>query len=125
MHFVGLFFVFLLINMHSGVMDTLVALYSLGEKSPYTQQCTNLVKSEVHPRTVHEGPEGEYMYSSTPSLTSALDEGGWSASRPGPFTPGERPGTHRIGGWVGPRASLDGCGKSRLHRVSIPGPSTP
>jgi hypothetical protein len=26
----------------------------------------------------------------------------------------ERPGTHRTGGWVGPRAGLDGCGKSRL-----------
>jgi hypothetical protein len=26
---------------------------------------------------------------------------------------GKRPGTHFIGGWVGPRAGLDGCGKSR------------
>jgi hypothetical protein len=26
---------------------------------------------------------------------------------------------------VGPRASLDGCGKSRPHRDSIPGPSSP
>ena len=25
----------------------------------------------------------------------------------------ERPGTHRMGGWVGPRAGLDGCRKSR------------
>ena len=25
----------------------------------------------------------------------------------------ERPGTHCMGGWVGPRAGLDGCGKSR------------
>jgi hypothetical protein len=41
-------------------------------------------------------------------LTSALLGGEWSASRPGRFTPGERaPGTHWIGGWVGPRASLD------------------
>jgi hypothetical protein len=30
----------------------------------------------------------------------------------------ERPGTHCIGSWVGPRANLDGCGKSRLHRDS-------
>jgi hypothetical protein len=30
------------------------------------------------------------MYSSTHSLTSALDEGEWSASRPGRFTPRER-----------------------------------
>jgi hypothetical protein len=25
----------------------------------------------------------------------------------------ESPGTHCTGGWVGPRAGLDGCGKSR------------
>jgi len=25
---------------------------------------------------------------------------------------GDKPGTHCIGGWVGPRAGLDGCGKS-------------
>jgi hypothetical protein len=41
------------------------------------------------------------------SLTSALDRGEWSASRPGHFTPRERgPGTQLIGGWVGPRAGL-------------------
>jgi hypothetical protein len=41
-------------------------------------------------------------------LTSALDGGEWSASRPGHFIPGERtPGTDWIGGWVGPRAGLD------------------
>ena len=38
--------------------------------------------------------------------------------------PGKRPGTHCIGGWVGPRASLDGREKSRPHRDSIPGPSS-
>jgi len=27
--------------------------------------------------------------------------------------PQERPGTHRTGGWVGTRAGLDWCGKSR------------
>jgi hypothetical protein len=42
-----------------------------------------------------------------PFLTSALDGGEWSASRLGHFIPGERaPGTHCIGGWVGPRAGL-------------------
>jgi hypothetical protein len=30
------------------------------------------------------------------------------------FYPRERPGTHCTGGWVGPRAGLDRCGKSRL-----------
>ena len=36
----------------------------------------------------------------------------------------ERPSTHLIGGWVGPKAGLDGCGKSGPHRCSIPGPSS-
>jgi hypothetical protein len=38
---------------------------------------------------------------------------------------GEKPGTNCIGGWVGPRASLDGCEKSRPHWDLIPGPSRP
>jgi len=33
--------------------------------------------------------------------------------------------THYVGGWVGPRTGLDGCGKSRPHRDSITGPSSP
>jgi len=38
---------------------------------------------------------------------------GWVVnSKPRPLYPRERPGTHCIGGWVGPRAGLDGCGKS-------------
>jgi hypothetical protein len=49
------------------------------------------------------------MYNSTLSLTSALDVGEWSTSRPGHFTLG----IHFIGGWVGPRDGLDKCGKSR------------
>jgi hypothetical protein len=39
---------------------------------------------------------------------------------PAALPPGKRHGTHCIGGWVGPRAGLDGCGKSRPHRESIP-----
>jgi len=39
-------------------------------------------------------------------LTSPLDGGEWSASRPSRFTPEERAHlTHWIGGWVGLRAS--------------------
>jgi len=52
------------------------------------------------------------MYSSTLSLTSALDGVGWSLPHPGRFTPQERIGTHCVGGWVGSRGSLDRCGKS-------------
>jgi hypothetical protein len=45
-------------------------------------------------------------------LTSALVGGERLASRPGRFTPEERvPGTHWIGGWVDPRASLDNVEK--------------
>jgi hypothetical protein len=44
---------------------------------------------------------------------------------PAALTPINRPGTHCTGGWVGPRAGLDGCGKFRLHQDSIPGPSRP
>jgi hypothetical protein len=48
-------------------------------------------------------------------LTSALDGGEWSASLPGLFTPRERvPGTHWIGGWVGPRAVLEAVVKRKI-----------
>jgi hypothetical protein len=61
------------------------------------------------------------MYSSTLSLTLALDEGGWSTPRPGCFTPGKetRYPLYRR------QAGLNGCGKScpPPHRDSIPGPT--
>jgi hypothetical protein len=48
-------------------------------------------------------------------LTSALDGGERSASRPGLFTPrGRAPDTHWIGGWVGPRAVLDAVVKRKI-----------
>jgi len=51
---------------------------------------------------------------------------GWVVNAtPRPLYPRERRGTHCIGGWVGPRAGLDRCGKSRVHRDSIRGPSSP
>jgi len=55
----------------------------------------------------HECLLGKRRYSSTHSLTTALGRGEWSASRPSSFTARERaPGTHWIGGWLGPRAVL-------------------
>ena len=78
----------------------------------------------VFPRTGHEVPKGEQRYSSTLSLTSALDEVGGQRHAPVLLPPGKRPGTHRIGGEVGPRTGQDGSGKSR-HQDSIPGPSSP
>ena len=73
----------------------------------------------------HEGPQGEQRYSSTLFLTSALEGGEGSASRPGRTLLRERPGTHFTGGGVGLRDGLDRCGESRPHRDSIPGPSSP
>ena len=92
------------------------------------------------PKDKAEAPEGEQMYSSTLPSTSALD-GGWVVSAtPRQLYPWERTGTRCIGGWVGPRAGLDGCGKSRpppgfdsrtvqsvaspLYRLSYPGQCT-
>jgi len=42
-----------------------------------------------------------------------------------PLYPRNRLGTRCTGGWVGNRAGVDGCGKSRLHQDSILGPSSP
>jgi hypothetical protein len=51
---------------------------------------------------------------------------GWVVSTtPRPLYSRERPGTYCAGGWVGPRAGLHVCEKSRPHRDSIPGPSSP
>jgi hypothetical protein len=58
---------------------------------------------------------GEWSYSYKHSSTLALEGGEWSASRPGHFTPRERaPGTHWIGGWMGPRAVLDAVVKRKI-----------
>jgi len=65
------------------------------------------------------------MYSSTFSLTSALDVVGGQLHAPAALPPGRRPGTNFIGGWVGPWAGLDRCGTSRPYRDSILGPSSP
>jgi hypothetical protein len=57
-----------------------------------------------------------------PFLSSALDGGEWSASRPGRFALGERAlGTHWIGGWVGPRAGVAVDKRKMSCRGSNPG----
>jgi hypothetical protein len=57
-----------------------------------------------------------------PFLTSALNGGEWSASRPCRFTPGERKhGTYWIGGW-GPQRRSGRCGEKPYPcRDSNPG----
>ena len=82
-------------------------------------------KVKVDHTAGHEGPELEKGYSSTLTLTSVLDGVGGNRHAPTALPPGKRAGTHCTWGWVGPRAGLDGCGKSRRHQDSIPGPSSP
>ena len=65
------------------------------------------------------------MYSSTLSLTSALDGAGGQRHAPTKLLPGERFGTHYTGGWMDPRAGVDGCGIAQPHQDSIPGPPSP
>jgi hypothetical protein len=52
-------------------------------------------KANFHPRAEHEVPEGirdiALRYRPNLSLTSALDESGWSAPRPGRFIPWKDP----------------------------------
>ena len=55
------------------------------------------------------------MYSSTLPSTSALDGGLVVNTRPRPLYPGERPGTHCIGGWVGPQGR-----SGRVRKISPP-----
>jgi hypothetical protein len=60
----------------------------------------------------------------SPFFTSAVDIGEWSASRPCCLTPEERaPGTHWIGGWVGPRAGLDAVQKRKILHFRESNPS--
>jgi hypothetical protein len=60
---------------------------------------------------VGQGPNWGCSAKEEEFLTSALDVGKWSVSRPCRFTPlGERaPGTHWIGGWVGPQSRSGRC----------------
>ena len=76
---------------------------------------------EVHPRTGHEGPEGEWRYSSTPSLTSVLHGDGWSTPRTDRFYPRETDPLTIVRRLGGPQ-----CRSGRVRKISdsIPGPSS-
>jgi len=59
-------------------------------------------KAKINPITGHEGPwGGEYRYSSTLSLNSALD-GDDQRHTSAALPPGKRPGTHCTGSWWAP-----------------------
>ena len=60
-------------------------------------------KGKYHPITCPEGTDGEQKYSSTLSLTLALDGMSVQLHAPAPLSRGKRPGTHCIGGWAGPQ----------------------
>ena len=57
--------------------------------------------------TRHEGPDGECRFSSTLSLTSALDGVGGQHHAPFSLPPGKIAVTHFIGGWMDARTGLD------------------
>ena len=56
-----------------------------------TQWLARKVKVKALPITGHEGPKGEYRYSSTVSWPRRLGGSGWSATRSNRFTPGKGP----------------------------------
>jgi hypothetical protein len=64
---------------------------------------------KVHPRTVHEGPEGESRYRSTLFLTWCCLGMGGKCHSPAALPLGKRSNTHCTGGLLGPRAGLNGC----------------
>jgi hypothetical protein len=60
------------------------------------------------------------MYIAQPFLTSALDGGEWSTSRPGRFTPSERnPSTNWMGACVGPSAGLETVEKEKNLSTAV------
>jgi len=90
----------------------------------YTETEIDKGKGKGQPRKDHEGPEEEWKYSSTLSVTSELCVVGGQRHAPAALQ-WRIHGTHCTGGWVGPKAVLEKCGKSRPHQDSIPGPSIP
>ena len=86
--------------------------------------CKGEGKGKGHPRTGHEGPEREYRYSSTLSLTPALDGVGGQRHAPVALRPGKNlyPLYNKLGV---PQARSGRMWKTRPHRDSIPKPSSP
>ena len=72
--------------------------------------CSKFKRNVHHSTTDHEGPDVEYRYGSTLSLTSALDGGGWSTRPPGQLNPGKDAlPVIQVAGWApGPLSPLTG-----------------
>jgi hypothetical protein len=74
-----------------------------------------------HAMRAHKGSRGMAVLF---FKTRLYEVGGERHTRP-LYLQGEGLGTHSIGGWMGSRTGLDGCGKSRSYRDSITVPSSP
>ena len=72
-------------------------------------------------RTVHRGSRGIAV----PFHDHGTRRGEGQHHAPAALYPRERPDTHCTGDWLGPRAGMGKCGKSRPHRDWIPGPPSP
>lgn len=75
---------------------------------------------QFHHGTGLEDPQLECSYSSTIASTSALDGGGCSTAQTGRFTFGNGTQYPFTEGWLGSSFGVDGYGKSRPNRDSIP-----
>jgi hypothetical protein len=74
----------------------------------------------------HAMKDQDGSYSSTLSLSSALDGGGWSTPSSGRFTPGKRDQVSITQEFVwAPAPVWTGGEKTLSHRDSIQGPSSP
>jgi hypothetical protein len=58
---------------------------------PFRCCVSKLIIVKSHPTTVHQGPRGGVEVQLHSFSTSALGRGGWSAPRPGRFTPAKDP----------------------------------
>jgi len=91
----------------------------MGFNSGFKGLMVKVKVTSLHACTGTEGVEIEFHAFVTPSARWP-----WVVSTTlRSLYPRERSGTHCIGRWVGPKAGLDGWGKSRLHWDSIRGPS--
>ena len=83
----------LLVKHSTGLSNTQLQLHVSVRNKPfsgckllykkYNYTCNGKHKRKVHPITGHEGPDLEYMYKSTLSLTSAIDGVGGGRITPG------------------------------------------